>query len=124
LRPANFERRFAAEVEALRVGDPLDPATQIGPLARADLRETLERQVRESVRMGARVLTGGERAPGRGWYYKADGPGRRHRKTCRLQGRDVRAGRRGAARPGTRTTPCASRTTPRTVLARACGRAT
>ena len=38
---AEFEKRFAAEVQALRVGDPLDPRTQIGPLARADLRETL-----------------------------------------------------------------------------------
>ncbi|HEV8656246.1 MAG TPA: NAD-dependent succinate-semialdehyde dehydrogenase [Candidatus Limnocylindria bacterium] len=66
----DFERRFAAEVEALRVGDPLDPKTQVGPLARADLRETLERQVRESVRMGARVLTGGERGTGKGWYYQ------------------------------------------------------
>ena len=66
----DFERRFATEVEALRVGDPLDPKTQIGPLARADLRDALERQVRESVRMGARVLTGGERGPGRGWYYQ------------------------------------------------------
>jgi succinate-semialdehyde dehydrogenase/glutarate-semialdehyde dehydrogenase len=66
----DFERLFAAEVEALRVGDPLDPRTQIGPLARADLRDTLERQVRDSVRMGARVLTGGERGSGKGWYYE------------------------------------------------------
>ncbi|MGH2490737.1 MAG: aldehyde dehydrogenase family protein, partial [Candidatus Limnocylindria bacterium] len=66
----SFEERFAAEVGALRVGDPLDPKTQIGPLARADLRETLERQVRESVRMGARVLVGGERGTGKGWYYQ------------------------------------------------------
>ena len=66
----DFERRFAAEVEALRSGDPLDARTQIGPLARADLRETLERQVRESVRMGARVLTGGEHRAGKGWYYQ------------------------------------------------------
>ena len=66
----DFEQRFAAEVEALRMGDPLDPETQIGPLARADLRETLERQVRESVRMGARVLTGAERGTGKGWYYQ------------------------------------------------------
>src|SRR5439155_945958 len=42
----DFERRFAAEVAALQVGDPLDTQTQIGPLAREDLRETLERQVR------------------------------------------------------------------------------
>ena len=67
---SDFERRFAAEVAALRVGDPLDPKTQIGPLARADLRDTLEHQVRESVRMGARVLTGGERGTGKGWYYQ------------------------------------------------------
>jgi acyl-CoA reductase-like NAD-dependent aldehyde dehydrogenase len=66
----DFERRFAAEVGALNIGDPLDEKTQIGPLAREDLRETLERQVRESVGMGARVLTGGERGNGRGWYYR------------------------------------------------------
>jgi len=65
-----FERRFGAEVGALNVGDPLDEKTQIGPLAREDLRETLERQVRESVGMGARALTGGERGNGRGWYYR------------------------------------------------------
>jgi succinate-semialdehyde dehydrogenase/glutarate-semialdehyde dehydrogenase len=66
----DFERLFAAEVEALRVGDPLDAMTQVGPLARADLRDTLERQVRDSVRMGARLLTGGERGSGKGWYYE------------------------------------------------------
>ncbi|HEY3126868.1 MAG TPA: NAD-dependent succinate-semialdehyde dehydrogenase [Candidatus Limnocylindria bacterium] len=66
----DFERRFAAEVGALNVGDPLDEKTQIGPLAREDLRETLERQVRESVGMGARVLTGGERGNGRGWFFR------------------------------------------------------
>ena len=67
---AEFERRFAAEVGALQIGDPLDAKTQIGPLAREDLRETLERQVRDSVGMGARVLTGGGRGGGKGWYYK------------------------------------------------------
>jgi succinate-semialdehyde dehydrogenase/glutarate-semialdehyde dehydrogenase len=66
----DFERRFAAEVGALRIGDPLDAKTQIGPLAREDLRETLERQVRDSVAMGARVLTGGEPGGGNGWFYK------------------------------------------------------
>jgi acyl-CoA reductase-like NAD-dependent aldehyde dehydrogenase len=66
---AEFERRFAKGVEALRIGDPLDPATQIGPLARADLRETLERQVKESVRMGERVVTGGKRWGDRGFFY-------------------------------------------------------
>jgi len=65
-----FERRFARGVEDLVVGDPIDPKTQIGPLARRDLLDTLERQVDESVRVGARVLTGGERIAGRGYYFR------------------------------------------------------
>jgi succinate-semialdehyde dehydrogenase/glutarate-semialdehyde dehydrogenase len=65
-----FEERFARAVASLRVGDPLDPATQVGPLARADLREALERQVETSVRDGARVLAGGRRRPGPGWFYE------------------------------------------------------
>lgn len=64
-----FEERFVAAVRALKVGDPRDRATQIGPLAREDLRTTLERQVRESVDMGARVLTGGEVLDGAGFFY-------------------------------------------------------
>jgi acyl-CoA reductase-like NAD-dependent aldehyde dehydrogenase len=65
----DFERRFVVGVEALRIGDPLDPRTQVGPLARADLRENLERQVKESVRMGARVAAGGTRWGERGAFY-------------------------------------------------------
>ncbi len=65
-----FEERFARAVGALRVGDPHDPATQIGPLARADLRDTLERQVEESVHQGARVLIGGTRRSGPGFFYE------------------------------------------------------
>jgi len=49
-----FERFFADAIRALRVGDPLDPATQVGPLARQDLRAALERQVR---RVGAHGRT-------------------------------------------------------------------
>ena len=65
-----FEARLAEAVRALRVGDPLDPATQVGPLARADLRETLERQIDESVRQGAQVLVGGRRRSGPGFFYE------------------------------------------------------
>lgn len=64
-----FEERFAQGVGALHVGDPMDPATQVGPLARADLRDALERQVDASVAQGARVLTGGHRLPGPGYFY-------------------------------------------------------
>lgn len=67
---ADFERRFADAIRALRVGDPLDPATQVGPLAREDLRDTLDRQVRQSVRMGARVVVGGTKREGKGWFYE------------------------------------------------------
>jgi acyl-CoA reductase-like NAD-dependent aldehyde dehydrogenase len=67
---AEFERRFGDAIRALRVGDPLDPATQVGPLAREDLRDTLERQVAESIRMGARVVVGGTKRAGTGWFYE------------------------------------------------------
>jgi len=65
----DFERLFVQGVEALRIGDPLDAATQIGPLARHDLRENLERQISGSIRMGARLLTGGKRWGDRGAFY-------------------------------------------------------
>jgi acyl-CoA reductase-like NAD-dependent aldehyde dehydrogenase len=67
---AEFERRFAKGVEDLAVGDPMDPNTKVGPLARRDLRDTLERQVDASVRAGARPLTGGERLSGKGYFFR------------------------------------------------------
>jgi succinate-semialdehyde dehydrogenase/glutarate-semialdehyde dehydrogenase len=51
------------------VGDPTDRATDVGPLARGDLRETLARQVEESRAMGARVVVGGFSLDRRGYYY-------------------------------------------------------
>ena len=60
-----FERRFVEAVEAITVGDPLEAATGLGPLARADLREALDAQVRASVDARARVLTGGTRSTAR-----------------------------------------------------------
>jgi len=65
----DFEKRFVSAVAALKVGDPMDRANQVGPLARPDLIEALERQVRESVGMGAKVLTGSKRLDGAGNYY-------------------------------------------------------
>jgi succinate-semialdehyde dehydrogenase/glutarate-semialdehyde dehydrogenase len=64
-----FERALAERMAALRVGDPRDRATDVGPLARADLVAALERQVEESIAAGARRLTGGERRPGPGFYF-------------------------------------------------------
>jgi succinate-semialdehyde dehydrogenase / glutarate-semialdehyde dehydrogenase len=64
-----FEKKFADAVGALKVGDPMDRGSQIGPLARPDLVEALDRQVKASVAMGAKVLTGGKRLDGAGNYY-------------------------------------------------------
>jgi len=64
-----FERRFVAGVEALTVGDPLDPATDVGPLVNPEAVRTLEDQVRRSVAAGARVLTGGRALAGPGCYF-------------------------------------------------------
>jgi succinate-semialdehyde dehydrogenase/glutarate-semialdehyde dehydrogenase len=65
-----FEAAFAAAVRAMPVGDPLDPATQIGPMARADLLEALEAQVEAAVAQGARVVTGGRRIERPGSFFE------------------------------------------------------
>jgi succinate-semialdehyde dehydrogenase/glutarate-semialdehyde dehydrogenase len=65
-----FTRRFVDAMRALRVGDPMRPDTDIGPLATAQIVDDLERQVSESVRLGARVLTGGARVGGAGNYFE------------------------------------------------------
>jgi succinate-semialdehyde dehydrogenase/glutarate-semialdehyde dehydrogenase len=64
-----FRQEFVAAVAALKAGDPLDKNNDLGPLARADLVEELERQVKESVRLGARILTGGKRLSDRPGFY-------------------------------------------------------
>ncbi len=64
-----FEQRFARATAHLRVGDPTRRETQIGPVARGDLREDLDRQVRETVQQGARILQGGKSLGDRGYFY-------------------------------------------------------
>jgi succinate-semialdehyde dehydrogenase/glutarate-semialdehyde dehydrogenase len=64
-----FERRFVKGMESLKVGDPMDETTDVGPLSTADMLETLEEQVQESVAQGARILTGGERLMRAGNYF-------------------------------------------------------
>ena len=65
-----FERRFVKEMEALRVGDPLEESTEIGPLATPQIVKDLERQVNDAVAQGARILTGGKRIRLSGNYYE------------------------------------------------------
>ncbi len=66
---AEFERRLCARMAARKVGDPLCADTDLGPLARHDLRDAVHRQVSGSVARGARVLLGGECPAGPGAYY-------------------------------------------------------
>lgn len=64
-----FERRFVREMEALKIGDPMDQSTDIGPLATEDIFNELAEQVGKSVAAGARILTGGKRLERTGYYY-------------------------------------------------------
>jgi succinate-semialdehyde dehydrogenase / glutarate-semialdehyde dehydrogenase len=65
-----FESRFVAGMEAIRVGDPMKPDVQVGPLATAHAVDLLEEQVKAATRVGARILTGGERMLGAGNYFE------------------------------------------------------
>lgn len=65
----DFTQRFVRAMEALRVGDPMDPDTEIGPLATPAIRDELHEQVQQTVRAGARVLTGGRPLDGPGNFY-------------------------------------------------------
>ena len=66
---AGFERGFTERMRALQVGDPLDPATEVGPLATKAVLTDLDDQVRRSIAAGARALTGGHVLDRPGNYY-------------------------------------------------------
>jgi succinate-semialdehyde dehydrogenase / glutarate-semialdehyde dehydrogenase len=65
-----FENGFVAGMKALRVGDPMDEGTEVGPLATQSILADLEMQISKSVGMGATLLTGGKRIPGKGYFYE------------------------------------------------------
>ena len=64
-----FTARFVEATQRLHVGDPTDPETEVGPVARDDLREALEDQVKRSLAQGAVVAEGGHRIERRGYFY-------------------------------------------------------
>ncbi|MCU1236030.1 MAG: aldehyde dehydrogenase [Candidatus Solibacter sp.] len=66
---AEFEAKFVDAMQRLVIGDPMDEATQIGPLATRAIRDELDDQVRRSIDAGARVLTGGHPLDGPGNFY-------------------------------------------------------
>jgi acyl-CoA reductase-like NAD-dependent aldehyde dehydrogenase len=65
-----FQDRFIQAVAELKVGDPMSRATQVGPLARGEFRDDLERQIQASMQQGANVALGGHRRPGKGYYFE------------------------------------------------------
>jgi succinate-semialdehyde dehydrogenase/glutarate-semialdehyde dehydrogenase len=64
-----FAERFTEGMRALRVGDPMDEETEVGPLSSERGRADLEELVDDARRSGATVLCGGERPDGDGWFY-------------------------------------------------------
>ena len=66
---ADFEKKFVARMENLRVGDPFDENTELGPLATADAVKSLDADVQKTVKAGAKVLTGGHPLKLPGNYY-------------------------------------------------------
>ena len=70
----NFMERLVTAANALRIGDPADPATQMGPMITSQHRQSIERYVELGQKEGGRLLAGGERPRGalfeRGWFYR------------------------------------------------------
>jgi len=64
-----FERKFVSKMQALRIGDPFDESTQLGPLANAEAVSSLDADVKKTVAAGARLLTGGHPLDRRGCFY-------------------------------------------------------
>ena len=65
-----FLQRFKVKVEALKLGDPMDETTQVGPMARLDLRDTLHRQITDSIAHGAIAVTGCKPVEREGFFYQ------------------------------------------------------
>lgn len=66
---SEFTEKFVEKARALQLGDPLDESTDLGPMARADLRADLHRQVEDSIQKGAHALLGAEIPDGPGYFY-------------------------------------------------------
>jgi succinate-semialdehyde dehydrogenase/glutarate-semialdehyde dehydrogenase/succinyl-CoA reductase len=65
-----FVEQFVQKTEKLRVGDPLSEDTDLGPLVNASGLKTIDSQVKDSVKEGAEILTGGEQIKSKGYFYK------------------------------------------------------
>jgi len=66
----DFLAKFAERMRNLKVGDPLDPSTDIGPLVNAGQREEIEGQVQDALAKGAKAVVGGHRLSRPGWFFE------------------------------------------------------
>lgn len=67
---ADFEKKLVEHFKTLKIGDPMDPTINIGPLAKKEIRDDLERQVKDAVSKGAKVLAGGKATSGKGYFFE------------------------------------------------------
>jgi acyl-CoA reductase-like NAD-dependent aldehyde dehydrogenase len=65
-----FTTRFVEAAKKIPVGDPMQASTKLGPLARSDLRNNVQRQVEDAVKQGAKILIGGKPMAGPGYFYE------------------------------------------------------
>jgi succinate-semialdehyde dehydrogenase/glutarate-semialdehyde dehydrogenase len=65
-----FEKKFVEAMSKVKIGDPMNKETELGPIAREDLLNELDGQVKKSVEKGAKVLCGGKRIDRKGFYYE------------------------------------------------------
>jgi succinate-semialdehyde dehydrogenase/glutarate-semialdehyde dehydrogenase len=66
-----FREKFVKAMSEVKMGDPNDETTQLGPMAREDLRDDIHQQVKKSVAKGANIACGGETPKGDGFFYPA-----------------------------------------------------
>lgn len=64
-----FEKKFVAKMQSLKIGDPFDEKTELGPLSTPDAVKDLDRDVHKSIEAGAKILTGGHPIAGKGNFY-------------------------------------------------------
>jgi len=65
-----FQERFVARMRSLRLGDPMQPQTEVGPLATSAIRDELHDQVQRAMKAGARLLAGGNKVDRPGYFYE------------------------------------------------------
>src|SRR5438067_6671284 len=88
----NFLEKFVEQMRTLKVGDPFDETTQIGPLATEQILNGVHEQVQKSMAAGAKLLTGGNRIAGPGFFLRTNGACRCSERCACVPRRSFRSG--------------------------------